>query len=180
MKRIITFLLALVVVVAFCVAYAPDTTYTETETEKTVPHSQTPVLIKPVEEEKPKYTAEELEILAIIIFQEAGGNACSDATRQMVGEVFLNRVASDRFPNTFREVALQKRQYGRLYWTGLVWAERAQNPNEAHAVERAYATAKALLEGSVERLLPEDAVWQAEFPQGKEVLVHVPGFYFCR
>lgn len=129
---------------------------------------------------EPLYTDSELETLALIIYQEAGGDACSDETRQMVGEVFLNRVADDRFPDTFQEVATQEQQYGRLHWTGLVWPERADHPGEAHAVERAYAQAEALLAGTVERLLPEDVIFQAEFTQGAEVLAAQDGFYFCR
>lgn len=128
----------------------------------------------------PIYTEEELEILALIIYREAGGDACSDETRQMVGEVFLNRVASDLYPDTFAEVATQRAQYGRLHWTGLVWPDRAALPQEAHAVARAYETAEALLDGAVERLLPEDAIFQAEFPQGTETLAEQDGLYFCR
>lgn len=126
----------------------------------------------------PSYTDEELEALAIIIYQEAGGDACSDETRSMVGTVVMNRVESDLFPDTIQEVATQKRQYGRLYWTGLVWPERASNPGEAHAVERAYDCARAILEG--ERALPADVIWQAEFPQGTETVAHQDGLYFCR
>lgn len=136
--------------------------------------------VEPVEVVEPTYTDEELETLAIIIYQEAGSDACSDETRQMVGEVFLNRVKSSRYPDTFYEVATQRAQYGRLYWTGLVWPERASNPNEAEAVARAYDCAEALLTGKVERLLPEDVVYQAEFPQGTEVVAQTTGFYFCR
>lgn len=130
------------------------------------------------EEAVPAYTDAELETLAIIIYQEAGGDACSDLTRSMVGTVVMNRVASDLFPDTIQEVATQKRQYGRLYWTGLVWPERASNPGEAHAVERAYDCARAILEG--ERALPEYVIWQAEFPQGTEIVAHQDGLYFCR
>lgn len=129
-------------------------------------------------EAAPTYTDEELEALAIIIYQEAGGDACSDETRSMVGTVVMNRVASDLFPDTIQEVATQKRQYGRLYWTGLIWPERASNPGEAHAVQRAYDCARAILEG--ERVLPEDVIWQAEFPQGTEIVAHQDGLYFCR
>lgn len=124
------------------------------------------------------YTEAELEMLAIVIFQEAGGDACSDETRRMVGEVVLNRVADPRFPDTIEKVLTQKSQYGRMYWTGIVWASRASHPGEQHAVERAYACAKAVFEE--ERLLPTDVVFQAAFPQGRETVVHVPGFYFCR
>lgn len=119
-----------------------------------------------------------LELLALVIYQEAGGDGCSDETRRMVGEVVLNRVASSRYPNTITEVLLQRAQYGRLHWTGLVWPERASSPGEAHAVARAYDCAAQVLTG--ERLLPTDVIYQAEFPQGNETLAHVDGFYFCR
>lgn len=121
---------------------------------------------------------EALELLAMVIYQEAGGDACSDETRIMVGNVVMNRVASDLYPDTIEEVLSQKGQYGRLYWTGLVWPERASQEVEAHAVERAYQCARRVLDG--EKLLPEDVIWQAEFEQGSEVVAHQDGLYFCR
>lgn len=134
---------------------------------------------EPAAEAEPTYTDEDLEILALLIYQEAGGDACSDDTRLKVGTVAMNRVADARFPDTLREVATQKRQYGRLYWTGLVWPERADKPEETHAVERAYESARAVLEG--ERAdLPEDVVFQAEFEQGTETVAYQDGLYFCR
>lgn len=126
----------------------------------------------------PLHTEEEREILAIIIYQEAGADYCSDDTRLKVGTVFLNRVASDEFPNTFYEVATAETQYGTLYWTGIQWPERASSPLEAHAVERAYKIADQLLAGY--RSFDEDVVWQAEFPQGTEIVAHQDGLYFCK
>lgn len=128
--------------------------------------------------ELPIYSAEDLETLALVIYQEAGGDDCSDETRLMVGTVVLNRVADDRYPNTIAEVATEYRQYGRLYWTGLKWPERASKAEEAHAVKRAYDCATLLLDGY--RALPEDVIFQAEFAQGTEVVAHQDGFYFCR
>lgn len=140
------------------------------------------VVVEPVTEPEtepvPTYSEEELEMLALVIYQEAGGDACSDETRLMVGNVVLNRVADERFPDTIEEVLLQERQYGRLHWTGIVWPERASKSVEAHAVQRAYDCAKRVLEG--ERLLPEDVIWQAEFKQGTEIVAQQDGFYFCR
>ncbi len=136
-----------------------------------------PVVEEPQPPELP-YTEEELEMLALVIYQEAGADFCSDDTRLKVGTVVMNRVADDRFPNTIEEVLTQKAQYGRLHWTGLVWPERASTEVEAHAVERAYKCAERILMG--ERFLPEDVVWQAEFTQGTEVVCEQEGFYFCR
>ena len=129
-------------------------------------------------EELPIYSAEDLEALALVIYQEAGGDACSDETRLMVGTVVMNRVADDRYPNTIAEVATEYKQYGRLYWTGLKWPKRASKAEEAHAVKRAYDCATQLLDGY--RALPEDVIFQAEFPQGNEVVAQRDGFYFCR
>ena len=135
----------------------------------------------PVESEEidaaPSYTEAELEMMALVIYQEAGGDACSDDTRLKVGTVVMNRVADGRFPDTIEEVLTQKRQYGRLHWTGLVWPERADKPGEAHAVARAYECAARILSG--ERYLPEDVIFQSENIMG-EIVAEQDGFYFCR
>ena len=123
------------------------------------------------------YTDEELEILALIVYQEAGEDRVSDDTRRLVAQVFLNRVNDSRFPDSFYEVATAERQYGRLYWTGIVWPDRASSQVEAHAVERAYKIAQEVLE-SDEPICPEGVIFQAEFVQG-EIYAEQDGMYFC-
>ena len=123
------------------------------------------------------YTDEELEILALIVYQEAGGDRVSDDTRRLVAQVFLNRVNDSRFPDSFYEVATAERQYGRLYWTGIVWPDRVSSQAEAHAVERAYKIAQEVLE-SDEPICPEGVIFQAEFVQG-EIYAEQDGMYFC-
>ena len=123
------------------------------------------------------YTDEELDILALIVYQEAGGDGVSDDTRRLVAQVFLNRVNDSRFPDSFYEVATAERQYGRLYWTGIVWPDRASSQAEAHAVERAYKIAQEVLE-SDEPICPEGVIFQAEFVQG-EIYAEQDGMYFC-
>lgn len=140
-----------------------------------VPKIQACVPAVPVVE---KYTESDLETLAIIIYQEAGSDSIPDEIREYVGCVVLNRVESDQFPNTIQDVATQKRQWGRLHWTGVKWPDRASNPGEAHAVERARATAKKLLESDT-RPMPTNVVWCAEFPQGTGTWLHSNGIYFC-
>ena len=156
------------------VTYEPESIVETTAATEppTVPEEETTIATEP------PYTSDELEMMALVIYQEAGSDACSDETRLMVGTVVMNRVEDERFPNTIYEVLTQKRQYGLLHWTGLVWPKRANNPVEAHAVARAYECAKRILLG--ERLLPEDVIFQAEFVQGTEVVVYQDGFYFCR
>ena len=123
------------------------------------------------------YTDEELDILALIVYQEAGGDRVSDDTRRLVAQVFLNRVNDSRFPDSFYEVATAERQYGRLYWTGIVWPDRASSQVEAHAVERAYKIAQEVLE-SDEPVCPEGVIFQAEFVQG-DIYAEQDGMYFC-
>ena len=123
------------------------------------------------------YTDEELDILALIVYQEAGGDNVSDDTRRLVAQVFLNRVNDSRFPDSFYEVATQERQYGRLYWTGIVWPDRASSQSEEHAVERAYKIAQEVLE-SDEPICPEGVIFQAEFIQG-DIYAEQDGMYFC-
>ena len=158
----------------------PEPAVVETKVEVVI--NEDPELVGVVEpvETEPPYTEADLEALALAIYQEAGSDKCSDELRLMVGAVVLNRVADHRYPDTIQEVLTQKAQYGRLHWTGLVWPERAGYPSEAHAVERAYTLAEALLSGAVVDVLPSDVIFQAEFIQGTEVVAQTGGFYFCR
>lgn len=142
--------------------------------------AQEPEMVTYYESPWPLYTDTMLNELALVIYQEAGGDACSDETRQMVGEVVLNRVKDDRFSELLKDVLLQERQFGRLHWTGLVWPERAAMPEEEDAVDRAFACARKLLENQALQLLPPDTVWMAEFEQGAETVLYQDGFYFCR
>ena len=161
-----------------------ETVYpTITVTEETVKETEPTVnnivndVNNSVEDTGPLYTEQELEILAIIIYQESGGNAYSDDTRRKVGSVFLNRVKSPYFPDTFEEVATARRQYGTLHWTGIKWPIEASYDTEANAVDRAYRIAEELLIGG--SILPDNVVWQAEFLQGDGLYSHQDGIYFC-
>ena len=114
--------------------------------------------------------AEELEILARIIHGESGSDWCSEEMRLYVGSVFLNRVASEHFPNTFEEVAFQDNgnQYsctrkGSGYW---------QEPTE-----RDYATATFLLTNGSQ--LDASYVWQSQHKQGTDI-IQVQNMYFGR
>ena len=144
MDRVLCVTLCIVaMVVAVCVtAYCGNATaefLTEEPTTAPVVVETEPTYVEETTvATEPPYTAEELEHLAVAIYQEAGGDACSDETRLMVGSVVMNRVEDSRFPDTLHGVLTQKSQYGLLHWTGVVWPERASNPGEAHAVERAY------------------------------------------
>lgn len=109
-----------------------------------------------------------LEILSRIIHGESGSNWCSDTMQLYVGSVFLNRVASEHFPNTFEEVAFQEGQYsctnkGSGYW---------QEPTE-----RDIANARFLLENGSQ--LEADYLWQSNFKHGTDI-IQVQNMYFGR
>lgn len=67
-----------------------------------------------------KYTQEDLDLLAHIIYAEAGSSWIPDWVQRLVGSVVLNRVESNRFPNTIREVIYQPGQYAPT-WDGSIY-----------------------------------------------------------
>lgn len=150
---------------------APPTEQTNTTPEVTEPPVSTEYSIAPPTNER--------EMLACVIYQEAGGDATCDDCRRRVGDVVLNRVADSRFPNTMCEVLTAYQQYGRYYWTGLIWPDRAKNQYEQHAVERAYRIADEILAGEHSSLYGNGYIWQAEFIQGTDN-IYCCGNYFGR
>lgn len=138
----------------------------------------------PVEELK-EVNPEELELLACVIYQEAGGNESCDECRRRVADVVLTRMADERFPDTMLEVLTQKTAsgygaYGRFHWTGVIWPDRAYTDGERPAVERAYQIAEEVLNGtSHSDLYGKGYIWQAEFIQGTDI-VYCCNTYFGR
>ena len=129
-----------------------------------------------------KHTGEaetDTERLACAIYNEAGGDMCSDECRVNVGDVILNRRDDPRFPDTIEGVLTAPGQYGRFSRTGIVWPERAQKPEEAAAVERAWRIAEALLAGEHGEMYGAGYVWQAEFEQGSDGF-WLDGLFFGR
>lgn len=126
--------------------------------------------------EAPKYTDWELEMMAIVIYREAGGDAASNKTRIMVGNVVMNRVRSKHFPNTIYGVLTQRGQYAGM--SGAVtWPSRASNRYEQNAVKRAWACAKRVLEG--ENYLPANVVYQSDYRTlGSGIYCVSDGMYF--
>ena len=147
------------------IPHKPHTALTAPATEpETVPETEPATEVPTEPEPDPK----EVEMLAILIYQEAGGDASCDECRRRVADVALNRVADPRFPNTLEAVLTAPRQYGRFHWTGIRWADRAQNPGEAHAVERARRIAREVLQGQHSDLYGKGYIWQAGFHQGTD------------
>lgn len=116
---------------------------------------------------------DDVELLACVIYQEAGSDAVCDDCRRRVADVVLNRVESEYFPDTIYEVLMQPSQYGAYSMTGIVWPERASYETEAHAVERARRIAREVLNGQHSELYGDGYIWQAGFEQGSQ------GFWDC-
>lgn len=142
-----------------------ETTATETETitkDITLTNVPTPVVVDD----------SELELLAKIIYLEAGG--CTHRHKQLVGCVVINRVNSSKFPNTIEDVVYQKNQY---YPRGSKYLANAKPDSEC------YEIAKDLLTNGNHGVCPNNVLFQAEFVQGEiyEVIVSPYGSttYFC-
>ena len=146
-------------------------TAVEAEIEETIPVQLTPV--------EPLYTDDELYCMAVVIYNEAGGNASTDEARELVGYVVLNRVNDPRFPDTIRGVLEQPGQYAGLGTNGVYFAPRASNSTEAQAIDRAYAIARKVLENRDNIPIPNNVVFQAEFVQGIGVYKQVGNTFFC-
>ena len=124
---------------------------------------------------------EDLEHLAIIIYREAGGDACCNECRRRVADVVLNRVADDRFENTIEDVLLSPHQFGKMYKTGITWPERASKPEEKHAVDRAYKIAEEVLQGKHSNVYQKGYVWFQMTKRTDDYIVcYVCGFYYSR
>lgn len=123
---------------------------------------------------------EMLEQLAIGIYREGGGDAVCDQCRLRIGDVMLNRMADSRFPDTLADVLTQKGQYGTMYWDGITWPERSENPGEAHAVGRALETAEQLLRGHHSELFGQGYIFQSEFPELGEDATECCGIYYAK
>lgn len=127
-------------------------------------------------EECPSYSEDDLFCLAAAIYNEAGGNACTDEHRIAVGNVVINRVNDTRFPDSIRDVLEQQGQYSGMEG-GVRFAERSKYDAEQEAVQRAYDVAQRVLEG--EMICPENVVWQSEGTQGTGTWKKIGNTYFC-
>lgn len=130
---------------------------------------------KRLNSESQDYSEDDLFCLAVGIGQEAGGDAQSDYTREMVGRVILNRVNDPRFPNSIREVLTAEGQYGRLHHTGVRFPEYCNED----MIKRAYKIAEIILSGHSTVYCPSNVVWQSSFKQGDGVLTISDDIYFC-
>ena len=111
----------------------------------------------------------EIDMIARVIYFEAGSSWISDRHQQLVACVLLNRCSDPRFPDTIGENIYRKGQYacaGKLYSIAA-----------AKIPARCYENARAAAYGRVE--CPPDVIFQAQFRQGKGVYERDGSTYFC-
>ena len=105
-----------------------------------------------------------MDLLARVIYCES--NTLEEEAQIYTGSVVLNRVNSDKFPNTLEEVIYQKGQYactGKLY--------------SITPTERQYEIAEDLLKSGSR--IPETVVFQSEFRQGSGVWKIIENTFYC-
>lgn len=106
---------------------------------------------------KTAYTQADLDLLSRLIYAEAGCTWIPDWVQRMVGSVVLNRVESQYYPDTIREVIYQPGQYAPT------WDGSLQKTPDARTIENA----RYLLEhGSI---CPENVVGQNSIITGSGV-----------
>ena len=114
---------------------------------------------------KLSYSENDLYILSHLIYAEAGNQNWD--FQVATGSVVLNRVKSNKFPNSIKGVVFQRGQYA-CTWDG--------NYNKTPS-KQAKNVAKYLLQNGSQ--LPSYVIWQAEFKQGKGVYKKLGNTYFC-
>lgn len=110
------------------------------------------------------YDEDDLYILSHLIYGEAGGE--SNECQLAVGSVVLNRVKSNKFPNSISGVVFAPGQYA------CTWDGNYDKEPDARAIRNA----QYLLENGSQ--LPDGVVFQAQFAQG-EIYEIIDGEYFC-
>lgn len=117
-----------------------------------------------------KVSEEDVELLAKVMYSEAGSEWITDEEQMMFGTVVLNRVKSPEFPNTIKEVVYQENQYDLVFENCVPDA-------------RTIGNARQLLNG-YDIGMPESVVFQANFMQGNEIyqaieFEYLGTTYFC-
>lgn len=112
--------------------------------------------------------------LARVIDREAS-DVCSDEHKMWTGNVVINRVLNEKYPDSIKDVIFATGQY-ECVDSGKIYSEPS---------ERSIQAAKRLLNG--EYVCNDiDVVYQAEFPQGQEIVKTIYNeyldsyTYFCK
>lgn len=110
------------------------------------------------------WTEYDLDLLAAVIFYEAGSDCCTDERQQLVGQVVINRMNDSRFPDTIYGV-ITDTKYCVQYSTADDVVANAGNHNIIP--QRCYDNALVILNGEID--CPTDVIFQANFKQGTGV-----------
>lgn len=111
--------------------------------------------------------SEKKYLLARLVYAEAGSE--SDEHQQAVASVVLNRMNSDKFPDSIDEVIYQRNP---LQYACIEDGNIDKIPDE-RAIKNAYYIWD---NGSI---LPNNVLYQAEFKQGSGVYKKIGNTYFC-
>lgn len=111
--------------------------------------------------------SEKKYLLARLVYAEAGNK--TDEHQQYVASVVLNRMNSDKFPNSIDEVIYQRNP---LQYACVEDGNLDKIPSE-RAIKNAYYIWD---NGSI---LPENVLYQAEFMQGSGLYKKIDNTYFC-
>lgn len=129
------------------------------------PHRAAAILeqLEKLEQEK-----RDIDLMAHLIYAENGDDSYSEYMKAMeyTGSVVLNRVASERYPDTLEGVIYQRGQYA-CTWDGGIEKEPSADAFEV--------ASKLIKDGSK---LPAGVLGAAEFKQGR-VYDYVAGTYYC-
>ena len=133
--------------------------------EKNKP-TKKPQVVKTVKKSNSNnYSDDDFYVLSHAIYGESSGQSWD--FQVAVGSVILNRVKSNKYPNTIRKVVFQKGQYA-CTWDG--------NYNKKPDEQTKKVTRYLLKYGSQ---LPSYVCFQAEFKQGRGVYKKMGNTYFC-
>ena len=147
---------------------------TDTENAAETPPDASESVIPSLDDDTERTDYTDAVMLARIM-QDEDGVDWPDWAIMCIGQVVLNRVSSEDWPDDIYSVLTQKNQYEPVITDGAWFSKDV----DAHYLELAYR----LLDG--ETVLPSTVVYQALFPQGERTVVTVydPALdtttYFC-
>ena len=87
----------------------------KTVSTKEVKHTEIPINIQPVQDDKPKLSNDEIDLIAIVTMAEAESEP--EYGQRLVIDTILDRVDSKYFPNNVHDVVYQKNQFTSM-WNG--------------------------------------------------------------
>jgi len=186
MKKVITILLIIIIAVLLIRPAVAESRWTDKQAqaheiallarEMGLPESD-PIIVRAQEiwEAEQRQFIIDRDIIATVIYNEAWAG-CTDRHRELVAAVIMNRVKSDKFPNTVYDVVAQKGQYLLGYANG----DPCYTPPLEVREECQEIAARALM-GEID--CPDNVLYQAEFKQGSGVYevgnTNYSTTYFC-